>query len=159
MNCFECGCSCSDTYTEVDDTLRAELNLPMKLYEIAHSSIGWYIDKNLGTPHMIDEWFKESEEGLYFLWYKDDYCDTHHLFHFKCLYVGKGSAAKRIAAHWSNKELETEGLVYFTFFKCQNRIAKYLEQLILDVYDVPFNKNEKKGKKKLCGYFTQNEVD
>lgn len=145
--------------TELDDILRQELSLPIVFREIIHSNIGWYVDRNYGSPHMIEEWFNGNEEGLYFLWYKDDYCATHGLFHFKCLYVGKGSAAKRIAAHWSHKELDTEGVVYFTFFRCENRIAKYLEQLILDIYDVPFNKNEKKGKKKLCGYFTQNEVD
>ena len=159
MKCFQCGCSCNHEDFEFDEMFQKELRLPLTLHTLTHSNIGWYVDRETGDSHMLTEWFKNSDNGIYFLWYKDEYCDIHHLFHFQCLYVGKGSAAKRIADHWLKKNFDTEGLVYFTFFRCENRVAKYIEQLVLDIYDVPFNKYEKRGRKKLCGYFTQNEVD
>lgn len=159
MNCYQCGCSCNNGDTEFDIVIKSELQLPITLKDIIHSNIAWYVDKEHVHSHMMNEWFKEHEEGIYFLWYKDEYCAKHNLFHFTSLYVGKGIIAKRVAKHWLEKEFGTDGIVYITYFKCKNRIAKYIEQLTLDVYDIPFNKNEKCGKKKLCGYYTQFEVD
>jgi hypothetical protein len=50
-------------------------------------------------------------------------------------------------------------LIYYSFYPCENRIAKYLEQLLLDTYDFPLNKSENRGNKKLCAYYFQSQVD
>lgn len=50
-------------------------------------------------------------------------------------------------------------IIYFTFFPCENRKAKYIEQLFLDIYDLPLNTVENKGSETMCAYFTQSEVD
>jgi hypothetical protein len=77
----------------------------------------------------------------------------------KGLYVGKGDAAKRLRHHWKTKDTAEEMIIYFTFFACENRKAKYIEQLLLDTYDLPLNRAENTGTETLCAYFTQSEVD
>ena len=52
-----------------------------------------------------------------------------------------------------------EMLVYFTYVELPNRIAKYVEQLLLDTYELPLNISENRGDRTLCAYFTQGEVD
>lgn len=50
-------------------------------------------------------------------------------------------------------------LIYFTFFPCENRRSKFIEQLLLDIYYLPLNTAENSGTTKLCAYFSQFEVD
>ncbi|HCP82406.1 MAG TPA: hypothetical protein DIT67_12810 [Octadecabacter sp.] len=77
----------------------------------------------------------------------------------QALYVGKGDANKRLRHHWKTKNTEEQMLIYFTFFPCENRKAKYIELLLLDIYDLPLNKSENSGTATLCAYFSQFEVD
>ncbi len=77
----------------------------------------------------------------------------------KGLYVGKGLIQKRLIAHFQKKDFAEEKIVYYTFIVCENRIAKYCEQLFLDIYDMPYNKSENIGNIKLCSHWTQYEVD
>jgi hypothetical protein len=35
---------------------------------------------------------------------------------------------------------------YFTYVTLENRLAKYVEQLLFDIYDIALNTGEKKGK-------------
>jgi hypothetical protein len=77
----------------------------------------------------------------------------------RSLYTGKGLFSNRIKNHWKTKETSAEMLIYYSFYACENRIAKYLEQLLLDIYDFPLNRSENKGKEMLCAYYTQMEVD
>ncbi|MBL3562850.1 hypothetical protein [Rhodovulum sulfidophilum] len=100
-----------------------------------------------------------EKEGVYILWHKSDYCTEHELFHMKGLYVGKGDVAKRLRQHWKTKNTAEEVLIYFTFLPCENRKSKYIEQLLLDIYDLPLNTAENIGTETLCAYFTQSEVD
>lgn len=97
--------------------------------------------------------------GVYVLWYKNNYCPEHEQYHMKGLYVGKGDAAKRLRHHWKTKNTIEQILIYYTFFPCENRKAKYVEQLLLDIYNLPLNKVENTGTEKLCAYFSQSEVD
>ncbi len=96
---------------------------------------------------------------MYILWHKDDYCPSHEMFHMKALYVGKGNQATRLRAHWKTRNFSEEMLVYFSFYPTTNRIAKYIEQLLLDTYQVPHNAAENVGTARLCAYFSQWEVD
>lgn len=108
---------------------------------------------------MINDWSVDDKEGVYILWHKNEYCVEHDLFHMKGLYVGKGRIQKRIADHFFKKEFSDEMLIYFTYLELPNRISKYIEQLMLDTFRIPYNKNENTGKENLCAYFTQTEVD
>lgn len=93
------------------------------------------------------------------LWHKNDYCDRHQKFHMKALYVGKGGIKWRIPHHWRTKNTSNEMLIYFSFTEIENRMAKYIEQLFLDLYHFPLNRSENPGTRLLCMYCDQGEVD
>jgi hypothetical protein len=159
--CFEdcCDCSCGFVDPTFDLMLKSETKLDFTLKDICHSNIGWFTDVTICDEHYLDEWKIDKVEGVYFLWHKNGYCSRHETFHFKCLYVGKGQVLRRILNHFKNKDFSEEMLVYFTYHELPNRVSKYVEQLILDNYKIPMNRNEIKGSKTLCMYFTQSEVD
>lgn len=161
IECFQdvCNCKCNSQDTTFDEIIKEETNFKFTLYDICHSNIGWFTDTSICSDHYLTEWTIDTNEGIYFLWHKDAYCDKHNLFHMKCLYVGKGHILRRIINHFKTKDFSGEMLVYFTYFTMPNRQSKYVEQLILDNYNIPHNSYEKKGSKNLCMYFTQNEVD
>ena len=157
--CFdECDCSCADNVTIFDKCLAEETKFGLTLYDVTHSGIHWYIDKTIEDSGLDGVKFAERN-GVYILWHKNDYCAKHELFHMKALYVGKGDPARRLRQHWKEKNTDDEMLIYFTFFPCDNRKSKYIEQLLLDTYDFPFNYSENTGTEILCAYFTQREAD
>ena len=157
--CFnECDCCCKDHIEIFDAIILEETRFGILLKEITHANICWYTDKSMDESGLKGMRFSDTD-GVYILWHKNDYCPVHEIFHMKALYVGKGNAKKRLTHHWVNKNTEDEMLIYFSFFPCNNRKAKYIEQLILDTYHLPFNNSENKGTKTLCAYFTQYEVD
>jgi hypothetical protein len=135
-----------------------ELAIKISLYDICHSEIRWYMDKSFASE-AIDLSEVDHRTGIYILWHKDDYCPSHEKFHMRSLYAGKGLRSVRIKDHWKRKDTSTEMLIYYSFYACENRIAKYLEQLLLDTYDFPLNKSENRGNKKLCAYYFQSQVD
>lgn len=160
MSCFECDhCQCFKLPSEAEDIRVSELRRPETIFDLCHSNIGWYTDKSICDEHLLDQWIKRGTFGVYVLWHKDDYCDKHGLFHMRGLYVGKGHIGKRLRAHWEHKDFSEEMLVYWTFLELPNRLAKYYEQLMLDVYAPPRNKAEVTGTLALCAHFTQDEVD
>lgn len=157
--CFEhCGCSCTATFEAFDHIAERELRDVIKLNDIIRQNIGWYSDRSIDDSY-IGEWGLHGLSGLYFLWHKDAYCAVHEKFHMRALYVGKGSIAKRLKSHWENKPTADAMLVYFTYAVLPNRLAKYVEQLVLDCYDIPYNSVENRGTMTLCAYFDQGDVD
>lgn len=159
QGCFgECQCSCGESDNEFDETAAQEMRLPVRLHTLSRQNIGWYCDRTV-TDHHLDTWNLGGRSGLYLLWHKNDYCVAHQLFHMKALYAGKGRIDARFRDHWSKKATQEELLIYFTFMELENRVAKYVEQLILDIYDLPFNRSENRGRKTLCAHFSQGEVD
>lgn len=124
--------------------------------ELAHSNMGWFIGS---SDPCFDDWKMSNESGVYILWEKDDYCPKHERFHCKALYVGKGAVKARIWEHSKTKRFYGDAITYFTFLLMENRKAKYIEQLILDLYEVPLNKAENPGADLLCAYIDQSEAD
>jgi len=159
--CFpDCPCSCGDTDHEFNEIIAKETNLPIRLDDLVSENIGWIFDKSLDlnfSEGLITA--SNSEFGVYFLWHKEDYCCTHERFHMKALYVGKGTINARLISHLRDKDFSDELLVYFSYYPLANRKAKYVEQLILDVYDIPYNNSENSGNKRLCAYWDQSQVD
>lgn len=157
--CFpECPCSCGDMGEAFDRVAKQELRTPLKLRDLCRQNVGWYCDRSI-EPSGVTGWSLGKRSGLYFLWRKDDYCDRHGLFHMKALYVGKGAFAARLRNHWALKDTAEQMLIYFTYVELPNRTAKYVEQLLLDIYEFPLNVAENNGRSQLCAYFTQCEVD
>lgn len=158
-HCFEgCDCHCEDSPSDFDKTILEETRFGITLRDITHNNVCWYTDKSMDDSGLKGLRFSDPE-GIYILWHKNDYCPVHELFHMRALYVGKGNAKRRLVNHWAKKNTSEEMLIYFSFFPCRNRIAKYIEQLFLDTYNIPLNKSENTGKHTLCAYFTQEEVD
>ena len=58
-----------------------------------------------------------------------------------------------------DQPISNEMFVYWTYVEMPNRQAKYVEQLLLDTFDVPMNRWEKRGTLRLCSYWSQEEVD
>jgi hypothetical protein len=157
--CFEtCDCRCGEGDGAFDAIIERETRFSLRFDDICRARIGWYSDKSLdnsGAPGSL----LAGRAGLYFLWHKDDYCPHHERFHMRALYVGKGRFHRRLRAHWEGKDTSTEMLVYFSFVELENRVAKYVEQLLLDLYHFPLNTAENPGKRRLCAHFSQSEVD
>ncbi len=157
---IDCDLGCYNRQKLFDNILKKETNFNLTLETITHSNIGWFIDKTIvdGVFH-LKEWHLPNEDSIYFLWLKEGYCPIHEIFLMKCLYIGKGKLSDRIISHLKRKDFSEEMIVYFSFVTLQNRQSKYIEQLLLDIYNIPLNKNENSGNQSLYEYFTQSEVD
>jgi hypothetical protein len=86
--------------------------------------------------------------GIYHIWVEEDYCYEHKRYSMLCVYVGKGEALTRMLVH-AKSRLPDNAFFAVSFFECENRIAKYLEQLFLDVYTFHLNENENSGERYL----------
>ena len=71
-----------------------------------------------------------------------------------CVYVGKGLAEVRVDDHVKKKWPKNYSL-YVTFTECGNRLAKYYEQLFLDMYSFVLNRNENPGTEKLYAVWSE----
>lgn len=162
MPCFETrSCKCDKTsieHEQFSQTLRSELRLDITLHTLCHSNIGWFLDKSQ-ADHYVHEWQLQKKSGVYLLWHKGDYCAKHDTFHMRCMYVGKGTIGRRFIAHYLQKDFSEEMIIYWSYFPAINRIAKYLEQLLLDTFKFPLNRAENSGKRRLCAYYSQSEAD
>ena len=157
--CYEsCECRCGEADGAFDAIVARETRFAIRLDDICRANIGWYGDKSLDDSG-VGDWGLKGRSGLYFLWHKDDYCPHHERFHMRALYVGKGGFDRRLRSHWQGKDTSDEMLVYFSFVELENRIAKYVEQVLLDLYQFPLNTAENPGRGRLCAHFSQGEVD
>jgi hypothetical protein len=156
--CFDCGCSCGVVGAKFDEMAAAEMRTPPSLDDLCRTNIAYYCDRTIDDI-LVRDWPLTKRSGVYILWHKDEYCDVHQRFHMRALYVGKGAFDARILDHWASKPTADIQLIYFSYLDLPNRIAKYVEQLLLDVYDLPLNVSENRGTATLCAHFTQSEVD
>jgi hypothetical protein len=101
-----------------------------------------------------------GKQGVYHLWIKDDYCSVHDTYSMICVYVGKGVALGRVKNHIKEKwEKCKDETIYISFYECENRISKYLEQLFLDTYHFELNDHENVGSKFLYGRWDSHRFD
>jgi hypothetical protein len=162
-------CSCPNpktinggTYPEFDKIVRDELKNLVTADQIVNNSgfctnvpLG-YLQNDFEDTVTIDDLFHrlKGRQGLYQLWVLENYyCDIHKVVSMRCLYVGKGKVLKRAKKHIEEKWPE-EGQFYISFYECENRISKYLEQLFLDIYKCDMNKHENPGVAELFGYWS-----
>lgn len=170
-------CNCPDKlrkrgenpYAIFDLTMLEELKKSVKaddmlnrLSACAHLPIGFTgNDKHdpITYRHTLREWDKSV--GLYHIWADDRrFCEIHKTYALECLYVGKGEAFTRIIDDHLNNKLEEFGAysIYVSFYECENRFAKYYEQLFLDVFKIPLNKSESTGNIELWAYWPTERV-
>ncbi|MDH5897698.1 hypothetical protein ACED66_14535 [Vibrio splendidus] len=139
-------------YSDFDAISSKELSEPISVNEIVSHGIFFPTYKYLKEFTENKKFIRENpvnlldKMGVYLLW--EEYCvDSEGRKLLECVYVGKGWADERVNEHLREKIESSKTFV--TFYECLNRLAKYLEQLFLDLYDFEINKAEKSGSKTL----------
>ena len=144
------------TYVDIDSTCKSELANPVTAHKIINQSkFCTNIPKGFLQNDPDDVVTADiillptyRKTGIYHLWNSEEkICAEHGIYKLKCLYVGKGSKVHlRVKDHLKNK-YEKEDQLLVSFYECSNRIAKYLEQLFLDMYNFELNtaENNKNG--------------
>jgi hypothetical protein len=150
-SCYDGSFPCQDpTYPGFDKIAGEELLKPPSANEIANQSEFCTfvpLDEAISAGDLTQKDFLKGlsgKSGLYQLWIDYENCTDHNTYTMLCVYVGKGLAEVRITSHIKNKWPEGVNL-YVTFYECPNRLAKYLEQLLLDTYSFYLNSNENTG--------------
>lgn len=139
-------------YDEFDSICRAELAKPISAEDIVNrSNFCVSIAIDLVEEHGADLFSVNDylsglrgKMGLYHLWIEMEHCQDHDKHLMLCAYVGKGYAWDRVRSH-IKKWWPREEMIYISFYECENRVAKYLEQLFLDTYNFHMNKEENSG--------------
>lgn len=153
--CIDNDFPCQDVaYCEFDNIACQELEQPMSASGIVNYSLFCTqlpVDPDLIIGDLNHKLFLKNirnKSGLYHLWIDHDECDDHGTYTMLCVYVGKGFAEGRIIDHI--KEKWPHGVeLYATFTQMENRLAKYYEQLFMDVYNFHLNTIENPGEKPL----------
>lgn len=153
-SCYDGSFLCQNpAYPEFDNVAAAELKTPPSVDEIVNHSLFCTIVPHQAEP-ILDLTHRDflkglsGRTGLYLLWNDFEQCTDHDTHTMVCVYVGKGLAEGRVNSHVKDKWSRGQS-TYVTFYECSNRIAKYLEQLFLDIYDFDLNNYENPGAKKL----------
>lgn len=147
-------------YSDFDKIAEAELLNPTPASDIVNNS-------QYCNPVPADELHKigdltaslflkplAGKIGVYHMWSEYEYCDEHKSYTMQCEYVGKGPPGARITSH-IKKKWQNEKLLHVTFYECENRLAKYYEQLFLDKYQFELNKSENNGTETLYAIWTE----
>lgn len=145
-------CQTND-YDKFDDICTHELGIQISASDIINESnflISLELDlieDHQGTFLSVNERLSalKNKTGLYHLWVDRGYCEDHKINSMICVYVGKGLAFDRVKTHIKEKWPHEE-TIHISFYECENRISKYLEQLFLDTYNYHLNKSENTGK-------------
>lgn len=145
------ACSCPRvTYIEFDSICRQEIQGSICADAIINRSTfctAFQLDMLPDPDSMMlrDHLYGLNKRvGLYQVWAEEAYCYEHDRYSMLGVYVGKGEALGRVLEH-AKSRLPGDEFLSVSFFECENRIAKYLEQLFLDIYQFELNKNENPG--------------
>lgn len=151
-------------YTTFDGIASSELKDPISADEIVNRSFVC-TELPLDEEFLLDDIsyrnFTKSigkKMGIYHLWIEHDECVHHETHAMLCVYVGKGFARDRLNTHVLEKWLKSgcqDIRLYVTFYEATNRLAKYYEQLFLDLYDPVINKGEKSGTRRLYAVWNE----
>lgn len=153
--CEAIGVPClSNDYNKFDNIARLELSKPISVDTIINQSgFCTFLSIDFIEQTKSDDGFLnlnqhltslKNKVGIYHMWVDYDYCQDHEIYSMLCVYVGKGFSKNRILTHIKEK-WPTQELLYISFYECENRIAKYLEQLFLDTYKFHLNNDEMAG--------------
>lgn len=156
MACFDvCDCVCfeDDRSKEFDRCVLREMRNGPSLDEIVGNHAGWYQDGREGRENRdVETLGLRGVPGVYILWRQSGYCQSHDAEHLTAEYVGKSgsSISARLLRHQLDKSINDVLTTEISLWRCTNRIAKYLEQALLDHFTFPQNRNEVTGSRRLC---------
>ena len=136
-SCYDGSFLCQKPqYPDFDDIAAKELLNPPSVHEIINQSkfctfLPINKDDVLGDlTHLLFLRGLNKKTGLYHLWEDFENCTDHDTHTMRCIYVGKGFAKGRINGHIHEKfSGPQQGHLYASFYECENRLSKYLEQL------------------------------
>ena len=163
----EVPCLNFDDYDVFNATCSSELASPITVDEIVnHSKFCISIPVDFSENKTDNDCLNTNDYlstlkgkmGIYHLWIDIGHCQDHEKYSLLCVYAGKGIAKKRIKSHIKEKWPRSE-MLFITFYECNNRIAKYLEQLFLDSYNFYLNKEENKGINSLYARWKEERYD
>ena len=157
-------CNIAD-YQRFDDVASNELKNPIFADELLNE--GQY-HIQISLEHISDDEeaklihylsYLRNTFGIYFIWRDETFrCDDHDRNILRCMYVGKGDIEPRIRSHLSEKAELADQLLYVSAYPCENRVAKYLEQLFLDTWNFPLNDAENTGSEILFGFWEDEQL-
>ncbi|UOE86755.1 hypothetical protein [Vibrio splendidus] len=142
------------SYNLINRIIYEELTLNIKIENVVSSNIvAWNpnFEENYSTVEDLS--FKDilgdynKGIGIYMIWEVVENISHQNSYKLECVYVGKGHVEDRMLVH-NGKMSSNQCDFFISFYQCKNRIAKYLEQLILDLYPVRLNKAENTAKTK-----------
>jgi hypothetical protein len=159
-SCYDGSFLCQNPAYEFDRLASQELKNPPTAEEIiSHSEFCAFVplDEAMQLGNLTHKDYLKglnSKVGLYQMWINHENCTDHDTYTMLCVYVGKGMAESRMLQHIKNKWPNVTEL-YVTFYECSNRMAKYLEQLFMDIYNFHLNDNENPGIEQLFAVWDQ----
>lgn len=142
-------------YSAFDEVCKKELKKELNAKTFANRDLYFYrVEKFLDWDaewgeHSLHELPSQQlgelqgKVGIYHIWF-DHGSATGSDYIFQAVYVGKGHLNIRLTKH-VHSYLKELGTIFITVHTCENRIAKYLEQLFLDTFAFPLNKAENTG--------------
>jgi hypothetical protein len=163
---YEVPCLEND-YEKFDSRCREELALDVTAEQIINNSdFCTFIALDIIAASGPDDSLSLNEQlsglhgkfGLYHLWIDAGHCQDHDKYAVLCVYVGKGHVKNRILSHVKRRWPEQQ-LLRISFFDCENRVAKYLEQLFLDTYSFHLNSEENAGQGTLFGRWDETRYE
>lgn len=160
MACFEeCGCICYNWAADVefDQAIAAETRMNLTLRRLVETHAGWYSDgEQERANNDVSRLGLRNVPGVYIIWRQADYCSEHDAEHLRAFYVGKAGSSieARLKVHQMNKQVNKILMTEVSIWQGPNRLAKYLEQLLLDLYFFPLNGHEMRGTRLLCHHIS-----
>ncbi|WP_061017337.1 hypothetical protein [Vibrio splendidus] len=148
-----CPNTLPETYIDFNNTFSSETNFEVNSIEmILGRSVSFPVYRNLRKQISKILYSNPTsaitgEMGVYLCWDVIDYDSRNEQYLLECIYVGKGWAKNRVDKHLKKKM--SNNRYFITFYECENRIAKYIEQLFLDYFYFDLNRSENHGKEPL----------
>ena len=136
----------------INNVISKELALNIKIENVvSQKMVAWNPEFEEKYSTSADLSFREALGnfyqgiGVYMIWEVVENIVYENNYKLECVYVGKGHVEDRMLVH--KKKMSSNQCDFFiSFYECENRIAKYLEQVILDFYRTRLNKAENTAK-------------
>lgn len=132
--------------------IAAETNFGVTLADLLGNHDGWYLEPaEDGIRKFVKSLGLDKESGVYVLWRALGYCDVHNKEVYDAVYVGKTGIGigTRLRVHLDAKALGGGMPVEVTTWRGINRQAKFVEQLLLDIFAIEANSQENSGSLRL----------
>ncbi len=153
-----CTCPLMDDGALFMQIMEAETKFSLPLRTISRNNLFSYVAKS-HTDWATNRFRFREAFGVYVIWFDRDYCPVHGMNIMEAMYVGKGDIRLRIRSHHETKNIEQQLIAYVSYVVLPNRQAKYVEQLLLDIYNFPLNSQESSGSLRLYALFDDGELD